>query len=425
MDVKAKLEERGRAIQQMRDLQAKAKSEGNRSFTSEESNQFDTLDAAQESIRSAVEAYQKGLSREAKLAELANETRSTDSGFRPEPSGESRSADTDPVTAFRSTPAYAQAFRNFAISGSMQSFAAALGEARSSTLQVDSFTKGGALLAPISYTAEMIQAMDSQVFMQEWATKFRMPAAQSLGAVSIETDPEDADWTAELKTISTTDMSLGRRQLHPHPLTKAIKVSNDLLQRVPGAENLVRQRLGYKFAVSKEKGFLTGSGSNGQPLGVFTASSDGISTSRDVSTDNTSTAVTGDGLINAKHALKPGYWPKAKWIFSPTVLKQIRKIKDAVNGNYVWVPGLQAGAADRILDVPYVVSDFAPATMTTGLYVGIIGDFSYFWIADALDFSIQRLAELYALQRQVAFVGSLCSDGMPVLEEAFVRVTLG
>jgi hypothetical protein len=38
--------------------------------------------------------------------------------------------------------------------------------------------------------------------------------------------------------------------------------------------------------------------------------------------------------------------------------------------------------------------------------------------------NIQRLDELYAENNQVGFIGRLETDGMPVLENAFARVTL-
>ena len=52
------------------------------------------------------------------------------------------------------------------------------------------------------------------------------------------------------------------------------------------------------------------------------------------------------------------------------------------------------------------------------------GDFRYYWIADALDMQIQRLVELYARTNQTGFIGRLETDGMPVLEEAFVRLQM-
>jgi HK97 family phage major capsid protein len=71
------------------------------------------------------------------------------------------------------------------------------------------------------------------------------------------------------------------------------------------------------------------------------------------------------------------------------------------------------------------LSEYAPNTFTSGKYVGILGDFRFYWIADALDMQIQRLVELYAETNQVGLIGRLETDGMPVLSEAFTRVTLG
>jgi len=218
-------------------------------------------------------------------------------------------------------------------------------------------------------------------------------------------------------------MSFGKRQLSPHPLAKRIKVSQQLLrQALIGPEGLVIDRLGYKFAVTQEKAFLTGSGV-GRPLGLFTASPSGISTARDVSTGNTATAMTFDGLIEAKFSLKGQYWPSARWIFHRDAVKQITKLKDG-EGQYIWRQSVRDGEPDTLLGLPLTLSEFAPNTFTTGLYVGLLGDFQHYWIVDALSMQIQRLNELYAETNQVGFIGRLETDGAPVLEEAFVRVKL-
>ena len=167
---------------------------------------------------------------------------------------------------------------------------------------------------------------------------------------------------------------------------------------------------------------MTGSAAQ-QPLGVFTASANGISTGRDVSTGNTTTAMTFDGLIEAKYGLKGNYWPRARWIFHRDAMKTIAKLKDG-EGQYIWRESVRVGEPDRLLGMPIMMSEYAPNTFTTGLYVGILGDFASYWIADALSMQIQRLVELYAETNQVGFIGRLETDGMPVLEEAFSRVKL-
>jgi len=194
------------------------------------------------------------------------------------------------------------------------------------------------------------------------------------------------------------------------------------LRQAPDVEAIVRARLGYKFGVTMENAYLNGNGAE-EPLGVFTASDNGISTSRDVSTGNTATELRFDGLIEAKYTLKQQYWPRARWMFHRDGMKQIAKLKDG-DGQYLWRESVRVGEPDRVLGLPSFMSEYAPNTFTASQYVGILGDFSYYWIADALDMEMQRLVELFAETNQVGLIGRMESDGMPVLEEAFVRVQL-
>lgn len=291
-------------------------------------------------------------------------------------------------------------------------------------LQADNDAEGGYLVRPEQFVANLIKAIDNEVFIRQLATVFQVTDAESLGAPSLDTDAADADWTPEITTApEDTSIRFGKRSLTPHPLAKLVKVSKPLLRKAAlSAETIVTSRIAYKFGVTQEKGFLTGSGAL-QPLGVFTASADGISTSRDVSTGNTSTSMTFDGLMEALYTLKPAYWGRASWLFHRDGIKQIAKLKDG-DGRYLWEPSVQLGQPDRIKSVPVRVSEYAPNTFTTGLYAGIIGDFSQYWIADSLAFELTRLVELYAATNQIGFIGRAEVDGMPVLEEAFVRVKL-
>lgn len=290
-------------------------------------------------------------------------------------------------------------------------------------LQADSDEAGGFYTAPQMFVNRLIKAVDDMVFIRQWATKNTVTNAQSLGVPTLAADPADADWTSELLVGDTdTAMTFGKRELFPHPLAKLLKVSRKLLRLTPDVDSLVIARLAYKFGISFEKAGMTGSGS-GQPLGVFTASADGIPTSRDVSTGNTTTSIQSDGLKEAKYTLKGAYWPNAKWLFHRDAVKQIAKLQDDT-GRYLWQPSVQLGQPDMLEGIPVFTSEYAPNTFTTGLYVGMIGDFSFYWIADALDFTVQRLEELYAATNQTGFIGRMESDGMPVLAEAFVRVKL-
>ena len=293
-------------------------------------------------------------------------------------------------------------------------------------LQADIDTSGGYLVTPEQFVARLIQKKDNMVFVRRLATVIPVPNAASLGAPALDNDPGDPTWTAEIKTGSEdSTLDFDKRQLFPHPLARRIKVSKKLLEvAVMNVDAIVRDRLAYKFAVVEENVFLNGTGQN-QPLGVMVASANGINTGRDMSTDNTATQLKADNLINCKYALKAQYRNSSanRWAFHRDTIKAIRKLKDG-EGNYLWKQGL-SDRPDTILDIPFEESEYMPATFTTGLYVGILGDWSYYWIADAMSMRIQVLTELYAETNQNGYIGRMEVDGMPVLEEAFVRVKMG
>lgn len=326
-----------------------------------------------------------------------------------------------PLRGERSTEVYNSAFRRSLIDPMSM---LKLDEQRA--LAGDSDTAGGFLVVPQQFAAQMIAALDNAVFIRRLANVLPpIEKAESLGIPTRENDLADTDWTSEIGTGSEdSSLNFGKRELKPHPLAKRVKISKTLLRKATlNPEAIVMDRMTYKFGVTEEKAFLSGSGA-GQPLGVFTASSNGISTGRDVSTGNTTTSIQADNLLNVKYSLKSQYWARAQWVFHRDALKQISKLKDGV-GQYLWSAGLKGGSPDTLCNMPVNLSEYAPNTFTTGQYVGILGDFSQYWVVDSLAMQVQTLLELYAETNQNGYIGRKETDGMPVLEEAFARVALG
>ncbi len=292
--------------------------------------------------------------------------------------------------------------------------------------QAENPVGGGFLVAPQDFVSDLILLVKDLVFIRQMAKVYTVTRAESLGLPAMDTDPSDADWTSELATGGTeTAMAFGKRELRPHPLAKNIQVSNKLLRQAAlDPEAIIMDRLAYKFAVTEEKAFLTGSGAD-RPLGVFVASTQGISTSRDY-TANTTTALAGDDFIGTKYKLKAQYQGKASWVMHRDVVAATRKLKDG-NNNYLWttsIPGYGGatgpgnglqGSPELLLNQPINMSEYAPNTFTTGLYMAILGDFSRYVIADALDMQMQVLDQLYAATNQTGYICRKETDGMPVL----------
>lgn len=294
-------------------------------------------------------------------------------------------------------------------------------------LQAGSGTAGGYLYAPEVFVNELIQNVtDATIFRGLARVLPPIMGADSLGSPVLTNRMAASSWTSEIQTTSGTadsTLAFGKRELRPHPLAKEIVVSKVLLRKVANAENIVRGELSRVVAEAMENAYMTGTGDQ-QPLGIFTASNSGISTSRDVSTGNAATAVTFDGLKAAKYELKQAYWGGAAWIMHRDLMEQISKLKDG-DGRYILQDSVVNGDPDRLLGFPVNLSEFAPSTMTTLQYVAALGNFrECYWIVDSMDVEIVRAEELLVRTNQDLFVVRMASDGAPVKEEAMVRVKL-
>ncbi len=297
---------------------------------------------------------------------------------------------------------------------------------------VQSDVEGGYLTVPEAVSGRFIESIKDDVFLRRYGTVIPLDGAQSLGTPTLETDAEDFDWTAELLTGGEEDtMRFGKRSLTPTPVAKRVKISRTLVRLSPKAVEVIMARLRYKHAVTEEKAFLTGTGNN-QPLGLLTASAQGVSTGRDMATATANVAA-GDDFWNTYGSLKAGYRSRSRWLIHRNMETRIRKMKDA-NNNYIWQPGggfngqfMVTGMPETICGRPYDISEYMPDTgytgnITTGTYAAVLGDFSFYWIVDSLQMEMQVLDQLYAEQNQIGYILRKESDGMPVLEEAFARM---
>lgn len=394
-----------------------AEAAGHATLDAEEQKQFDGFDTEITALDSQIERMEK---LEARETEAAASTRvvpadETDEEKRKREEDEERLAQLPESRKALTTPEYRKAWNAFLRSGVKSK------ELRA--LSADGGDDGGGYwVAPQQFTDKFIKAIDDDLVVRQLATKDTVVTSASLGAASLDADPADADWTAELATGSEdATMKAGKREFRPHPLAKRIKISRKLLRLSQNTEGLVIGRLRYKFGITLEKAYMSGSGVN-QPLGLFTADPDGISTARDVVTTVAADFNASDWM-EFTGSIKDGYKKRARILIHRNTRTRMRKLKDN-NGQFLWQSSLQVGVPDVFDGVPVISSEYAPNTYTTGKYVAVVGDFSYYWIVDALDLAIQRLEELYAEANQVGFIGRYEGDGQPVLGEAFSRMKL-
>lgn len=303
-----------------------------------------------------------------------------------------------------------------------------LGDAKSveiyAALQQTNPTQAGYLVAPESFVMDLIKEVADATFMRQKAKVLPpLKNAQSLGFPTRTAGMSSFAWGTEIQAPNPDSaLAFGKREFKPNPGTSEILVSKTLIRNVPDADALIRSEIAEEYARNLEQAYMIGSGA-GQPLGLFTASADGIPTSRDISTGNTATEIKFDGLMEAKYAVKQQYRLSAEWVMHRLAIKQLAKLKDS-NGQYIWQPSVIAGTPDRLLGDPVNESEYAPSTFTSGLYVGVYGNLKNYWIVDSLRAEIQVLMELYARTNQADYLTRLETDGAPVVANAFARIKL-
>ena len=296
------------------------------------------------------------------------------------------------------------------------------------TLQVDLDAGGGFLTIPKIFVNKLIEQADAIFRVMSLYQSFPCPYASSLGYPQRETDIGDFSMGGgEIKAATEdTNLTFKERELKPRDVdNKVVKISKHLIENAEiDIVGYVLGRLNFKLNKLKTQMSLTGNGAE-QPLGMFIASDNGISTTYDTAAAS-ATAIVGDDLINLQHALPEVYQLAAKWLFHGDAIKMIRKLKDG-EGQYLWQPGLILGQPNTILGKEVIRDDQVPNTYTTGLYAGMYADFSHYWMCHATDsLQIQRLDELYALTNQIGLLTSgVAIDGMPSIGEAFSRLKMG
>jgi HK97 family phage major capsid protein len=292
-------------------------------------------------------------------------------------------------------------------------------------MQMDNPTQAGYLVAPEQFQSEMIREIaDLNIFRKKARVLPPLKGAHSLGFPTRTAAMTGGTWGTEISTApNATSASYGKREFKPNPHTALDKISETLIRNLPSSDALVRGDFAEYFAGALETAYATGDGA-GKPLGLFTASADGINTDRDIVGVNTATEMKFDALMDAKFSVKAGYQPNCEWYFHRDAVKQLAKLKNS-DGQYVWQPSVVLGTPDVLMSKPVNMSEYIPNTFSAGKYVGLYGDMKYYWIVDSLLFQIKVLAELYAENNQIGYIGRLETDGAPVMSTAFARVKLG
>jgi HK97 family phage major capsid protein len=245
-------------------------------------------------------------------------------------------------------------------------------------LNVAAPTEGG-YLVPTEFRAQVVMAMENIMSFRTLATVFPISAKDEIPTV---TQKPSMTWGAENENFETGSFAVGQMLLTAQLGRVFIPMSRRLAANARvDIVALLTKLFAEAFSLGEQEVFTNGNGSS-KPTGFRkTGVTDGLVTAVSMG----AAALTGDDLINLYHAVPQQYRRSSTWQMPDTVIAKIRKLKEAVTGQYLWTPGL-AGAPATILGRPVVENPSIPTNLgsaSPAVESEIwFGDFSYYYIGD-------------------------------------------
>lgn len=225
-----------------------------------------------------------------------------------------------------------------------------------------------------------------------------------------------AAWVTEISTrAETTGLAFSLERLTPNEMSYLCKVSLRMLEDAAyPLEQEIAAEIGEAFALLEGSAFISGNGV-GRPEGILTHASVAHVPS------GGATTLTADALLNMIFSLKTEYSRNACWVMNRATLGEIRKLKDAVSGNYLWQPGF-GGQPNLLCGYPYIECADMPAIGASNEPIAF-GDFRRgYMIVDRVEISIQRLDQVYATSGIIGFLARKRVGGQVVDAGAFIKM---
>lgn len=402
---------RASAFEEMSELNSKALTE-ERDLSAEEREKYDKIEADFDSLTEQIKRSEKleGLAPRMQRSAVTPETEAieVEEDERTAPSTFAEFKEQRNGVKPQDEPEYREAFFKWITASDER-------ELDSSEVRTLSKASAGAglNLVPTSFRNVLIDALRDYGVVRRIATVISTDSGETLQVPTVSSHGT-ASWVAENGSYSASDDAFGQSSLSAYKAGTLIQVSEELLaDSAFDLDSYIANEFGLRIGVLENTGYVVGDGS-GKPTGVSTQASAGV-------TAVGATAITAGELIDLYHSLLPPYRARASWVFKDSTIKLVRKLADS-NGQFIWQPGLTAGAPDTLLGKPVYADPDMPAA-TTGLVSVLFGDFSYYWIRDVNGVAFQRLNELYAANGQIGFRAYHRTDGKLLNTAAVKKLT--
>lgn len=391
--------ERLRAVNELRTL-AETAAEEKRQFTAEEQQSYDRMSAHIDEL----DARNKELLEHEERANADAEAWAQIEAAKRQPEKDSRGISAD------------EEFRQFAMGKSGKVFNLAADTDVFNRALVKGTPAAGGDTVPTSFYGQLVEYMtERSAVMRSGATILNTSSGEALEIPKVTQHGGPADIIPEGAQITEDDPTFAKIDLGAYKYGRLFYVSPELLND-SGVAILpyLAKQAGWSLGDALGRDLVIGDGTN-KPRGIMADTVPGVT--GPAGGGFGSQEVVGEGgdlLIDLFHSVIEPYRvsPSCKWMMNDNTVAQVRKLKNS-NGDYLWQPGLIAGAPDTILGKPVLI-DLNVPDVAAGSDSIIFGDFSVYFIRMVGGVRFERSDEFKFDSDMISFRTLMRADGAMV-----------
>lgn len=282
-----------------------------------------------------------------------------------------------------------------------------------------SATAGGNTV-PTTFGQFWEHMIEVSAILQSGATIINTASGENL-EIPVTTAHSTGALISEGSTLTESDPAFAKRTLGAYKFAHSVQVSSELLADT-GFDLLgyLARQSGRAVGNALGADLVTGNGSS-KPSGIVQTATTGVTGA----TTGASGAFTADELIDLYYSVIAPYRNSTScaWMMRDATLARVRKLKDSQN-QYLWQPGLQAGAPDLLLGKP-VYTDPNVAAVATSAKSVIFGDISAYYVRIAGGIRFERSDDFAFQNDLVTFRAIVRGDGILADQSGAVKVYVG
>lgn len=275
----------------------------------------------------------------------------------------------------------------------------------------------GGYLLPASTVGRIITTIREQSIMRQIADVQTISTDKIEGIV--DDDEADAGWVSELGARNDTDTPQVRKyEISAHEMYAQPKVSQKIIDdAATNIEAWLSAKTADKFARVEGAAFWQGTGVNqARGLATYTTAATADGTRAWGQFEHVLSGASGafhttqfDPLHDIQGAIKDHFLVNAQWVMRREVRTAARKLKESTTNRYLWEPGMQVGAPERLNGYPVRVDQYMPALGAGSLSLAF-GDFRQaYTIVDRM--GIRTLRDPYTAKPYIKFYSTKRTGG--------------